>query len=73
MSPRVRQEIDMTMVKSFIRYVGVVSFTVLVITLIGLMLATKSAENVIIYSMVIGINTIVILGAFLASKLLKDK
>lgn len=73
MSPRVRQEIDMTMVKNFIRYVGVVSSTVFVITLIGLMLATKSAENVVIYSMVIGINAIVILGAFLASKLLKDK
>jgi hypothetical protein len=73
MSSRVRQEIDMTMVKSFIRYVGVVSFTVLVITLIGLILATKSPENMVIYSMVIGINTIVILGAFLTSKLLKDK
>lgn len=73
MSPRVKSEVDMTMVKSFIRYIGVISLVILIVSIIGFAMATKTEANKVIYTLVLIINTIVVLGAFISLKLLKDK
>lgn len=73
MSPRIKAEIDMTMVRSFIRYIGIISFVMLTITLVGFFMATKSETNIVIYTLVLIINLIVTLGAYVSLKLLKDK
>ncbi|HBM81089.1 MAG TPA: hypothetical protein DD426_09685 [Clostridiaceae bacterium] len=64
--------VDIPLIKSFIKYIAIISITILLISVFCFLISQKNEVVRVVYAIVIIINLIVVSGAYIALKFLKE-